>query len=154
MSSVVRAALVYVFLLLLFRLSGKRTLASITTFDLVLTLVISECVQQALVGDDGSLTHGFLLVLTLTAIDVFLSVLKRRRAKLRAVLDGKALILVRDGEPRAEALHQERVDLDDVLSAARERRGVIALDDVDLAVLEEGGGISVSARRDRAMRPE
>ena len=65
MESVLRAAIVYVFLLVLFRLAGKRTLSDVTTFDFVLLLIISEATQQALLGEDFSLTNAFLVITTL-----------------------------------------------------------------------------------------
>ncbi len=76
MESVVRGALVYVVLLVLFRISGKRSLAQITTFDFVLLLIVSEAIQQAMIATDNSMTNAFLLVATLLGIDVALSLVK------------------------------------------------------------------------------
>ena len=70
MESVIRAAAVYLFLLLVFRLAGQRTLAQITTFDLVLLLIISEAIQQALIGNDNSMINAALVVLTLAGLNV------------------------------------------------------------------------------------
>ena len=81
MESVIRAAAVYLFLLLVFRLAGQRTLAQITTFDLVLLLIISEAIQQALIGNDNSMTNAALVVLTLAGLNVALSILKQRSKK-------------------------------------------------------------------------
>jgi uncharacterized membrane protein YcaP (DUF421 family) len=147
MDSVLRAALVYAFLLAVFRLSGKRSLARITTFDLVLTLVISECVQHALVGEDRSMTNAFLLVLALVGIDVLLSCLKQRSKLVRGFVDGASLALIENGVVHRDRMDRERVDLDDVLAAARDKQGLASLDDVRDAVLEENGDISVVPKR-------
>jgi uncharacterized membrane protein YcaP (DUF421 family) len=147
MDSIVRAAVVYAFLLVVFRVSGKRSLAKITTFDFVLTLVISECVQQSLLGADDSMTNGFLLVLTLVAIDVGFSFMKQKSKTVRHLVDGAPLLIVERGSPHKDRMDKERVDEDDVLSAAREKQGLTALDDVDYAVLEENGEISIVPKR-------
>lgn len=143
MHAVTRGLVVYLVLLLIFRLSGKRTLAQVTTFDLVLTLIISECVQQALIGDDQSMTHAFLLVMTLVGVDVLLSVVKQRSPALRRVLEGLPLVIVEHGKLRRAGMERERIDEADILQAARLHHGVRALDDIDHAVVEASGGISV-----------
>src|SRR4029077_8280735 len=97
MNSIIRGGVVYLFLLLVFRISGKRSLAQITTFDLVLTLIISEAVQQALLSDDSSMTNGFLVVITLVAVDVGLSIAKHRSRALSQLIDGRPVMIMRDG---------------------------------------------------------
>lgn len=143
MHAVTRGLVVYLVLLLIFRLSGKRTLAQVTTFDLVLTLIISECVQQALIGDDQSMTHAFLLVMTLVGVDILLSVVKQRSPVLHRVLEGLPLVVVEHGKLRRAGMERERIDEADILQAARLHQGVRALDDIDHAVVEASGGISV-----------
>jgi uncharacterized membrane protein YcaP (DUF421 family) len=81
LESVLRAAAIYLFLVLLFRITGKRLLASITTFDFVLLLIIGEATQQALLGDDFSVTNAFVVVGTLVALNLLLDSLKRRSPK-------------------------------------------------------------------------
>lgn len=78
MDTIFRALAVYLVLLLLFRIAGRKAMGSMTTFDFVLTLIISEAIQEGLVNDDKSLTGAFLLVTTLIGTDVALSLLKRR----------------------------------------------------------------------------
>jgi uncharacterized membrane protein YcaP (DUF421 family) len=147
MDSVVRALLVYILLLGLFRVAGKRTLAHTTTFDLVLVLIISEAISNALVGTDYSFTNAALIVTTLILADIALSLLKRQAPRLEAVIDGLPLVLFRDGQPNAAHMARERVGLDDIMAAARERQGVARLDDIEEAVLERSGEISVIPRR-------
>jgi uncharacterized membrane protein YcaP (DUF421 family) len=146
MDSVVRALLVYVMLLVLFRVAGKRTLAHTTTFDLVLVLIISEAISNALVGADYSFTNAALIVITLILADIGLSLLKRHAPRLEALIDGLPLLLVRDGRPQGAHMAWERVDVEDILAAARERQGISRLEDIDRAVLERSGEISVVPR--------
>src|ERR671910_264411 len=98
MDSVIRGLAVYIFLLLVFRISGKRTLSEATAFDLVLLLIISETTQQAMVDNDHSLTNCAVLVLTLVGIDIALSVVKQWSPAIDVILDGTAVILMKDGQ--------------------------------------------------------
>jgi uncharacterized membrane protein YcaP (DUF421 family) len=152
MDSVVRALLVYVLLLVLFRVSGKRTLAHTTTFDLVLVLIISEAISNVLVGTDYSFTNAALVVTTLILTDIGLSFVKRHAPRVEALLDGMPLVLYRNGRPDTTHMARERVGLDDILAAARERQGLSRLEDVDEAILERSGEISVIPRRHRGSR--
>lgn len=146
MSSILRAAVVYLVLLLIFRVAGKRTLNDMTAFDLVLVLIISEAVQQGMVDTDSSLTNAFLIVVTLVAIDVLLSVLKHRFPGFGRALDGRPVVIVRDGELLEHVAAKERVDEEDVLSAARSLHGIEHMAQIKHAVLEAGGKISVIPR--------
>jgi uncharacterized membrane protein YcaP (DUF421 family) len=143
MESVLRGLVVYLFLMIVFRLSGKRTLSEATPFDLVLLLIISETTQQAMVDNDHSMTNGALLILTLVCVDIGLSYLKQYVPALDPLLDGTAVILVRDGVADQKSMRRERIDLPDVLEAARELRGIENLNQIKLAVLERSGRISV-----------
>jgi uncharacterized membrane protein YcaP (DUF421 family) len=147
MESVIRAAAVYLFLLLVFRLSGQRTLAQITTFDLVLLLIISEAIQQALIGNDNSMINAALVVLTLAGLNVCLSLLKQRSRTVEKVLEDVPLVLVAEGRVLKERMDKVRVDEDDILEAARERHGLERLDQIRFAVLERSGDISIIPQR-------
>lgn len=146
MESVIRGLIVYAFLLLVFRISGKRTLSEATTFDLVLLLIISETTQQAMVGNDHSMTNAALLILTLVGADILLSLVKQWFPVLEPMLDGTAVILVRDGQPLKDRMDRERVDAEDILEAARLQLGLEEMSQIKLAVLERGGKISVVPR--------
>lgn len=143
MDSVLRATVVYAVLLILFRLAGKRTLAEVTTFDFVLLLIISEATQQAMVGSDNSMTNSLLLVGTLVGLNILMSELKQRFAVVERVLDGMPLLIVEHGKPLQDRMAKERVDVDDVLDAARESHGLERLDQIKYAVLERNGKISI-----------
>lgn len=149
MESVLRGLLVYSFLLLVFRLSGKRTLSQSTNFDLVLLLIISETTQQAMVDSDHSITNGFLLILTLVGLTVAISLLKQKFPAAEQFLDGKPLILIDRGELKSERMNKSRVDEEDLLEAARMMHGLERLDQIKYAILERNGEISIVPKERR-----
>jgi uncharacterized membrane protein YcaP (DUF421 family) len=134
------------FLLLIFRISGKRSLRNATTFDFVLLLIVAETTQQALVGDDSSITGAFLLIVVLVGLDVSLSLVKRWSPRIDRLLEGQPLVILRNGVPLRRRMHIERVDEEDILSAARETRGLDSLEQIKRAVLERNGAISIVPR--------
>jgi len=137
MDAIVRGLAVYLFLLILFRIAGRRTLGSITNFDFVLLLIISEATH------DYSVTNGFLVILTLVGLDIALSYLKQRFPAMERYLDGLPLILVDQGRPLKELMHRARVDERDILAAAREKHGLERMDQIKYAILETNGMISI-----------
>ena len=143
MESVLRGAVVYVFVWLVLRIAGKRTLTEATTFDLVLLLIISETTQQAMIDSDHSITNAFLLIVTLVGIDVLASLWKRRSQAFQRLMDGVPLVLLADGEPLRDRMDKVRVDETDILAAARDKSGLERLDQIKYAVLERSGGISI-----------
>jgi uncharacterized membrane protein YcaP (DUF421 family) len=143
MYTVLRGLAVYVFLLLVFRIAGKRTLAETTTFDLVLLLIVSETIQQALVDNDSSMTSGFLLVLTLVTLNVLFSVLKVRYPWFERWIDGLPVIVVENGKALPDRMRRLRLDEDDVMEAARELQGLERLEQIKYAVVERSGHITI-----------
>src|SRR5687767_3602334 len=115
MESVIRGVAIYAFLWLIFRVSGKRTLAETTPFELVLLLIISEVTNQAMVDSDHSITNAFLLIMTLTGMSVLLSVVKHYSPRASRWLDGLPLPLVRHGKPLQENMDKARVDKEEIL---------------------------------------
>ncbi|MBI5668022.1 MAG: DUF421 domain-containing protein [Chloroflexi bacterium] len=143
MESVLRGIAIYVIIMIIFRFSGKRSLAQITTFDFVLLLIISETTQQALVGEDFSITSATTLIVTLMGLDIGLSLLKQRSKRIEKLVDSVPLIIVENGKPLKDRMEKARVDEEDVLTAARELRGLERMEQVKYAVLERSGGISI-----------
>ena len=143
MDSIVRGATVYLVLLVLFRLIGKRSLAETGAFDFVLLLIIAEATQQAMLDDDNSMTNAFLVILTLLGLNVAFSVLKQRWQAFDRLVDDVPLVIVEDGRPLRDRMDKARVDELDVLQAARQQEGLERLDQIKYAVLERSGGISV-----------
>src|SRR5688572_29579353 len=113
MDSVLRGLVIYFFLLLVFRISGRRTLSKATTFDLVLLLIISEVTQEAMVDDDHSVTNGILLILTLVMTSLGLSELKQHFPRLKYFLEGSSVMVVKNGKLLHERMNELRVDEDE-----------------------------------------
>lgn len=143
MDSILRGLAVYVFLLVLFRIAGRRTLSEMTNFDFVLLLIISEATQNAMIGNDYSVTNGFLVIVTLIGIDIGLSVMKQRFPLLERYLDGLPLVIVDEGRPVKELMDRARVDEQDILASARDKHGLERMEQIKYAVLERNGGISI-----------
>lgn len=143
MEAVLRALAVYVFLLIIFRISGKRSLSQITTFDFVFLLVIGEATQQALLGDDFSITNGIIVITTLVGLDIALSLIKQRSKAFERVIESVPLVILEDDKPIKERMDKERVDEADILARARELQGLERLDQIKYAVLERSGGITI-----------
>ena len=143
MDIVLRGLTIYVFLLLVFRISGKRTLADATTFDVALLLIIAEATQQAMLGDDFSVTNAMVLIVTLVGMDIMLAAWKQYSPKVAKVLEDVPLVIVEDGKPIRERMDKVHVDDADVMVAARELQGLERMDQVKYAVLEANGDISI-----------
>lgn len=147
MDAVLRAGAIYLALLILFKLSGRRSLAQLTTFDFVLLLIIGEATQQALLGEDFSVTNMVLVIATLIALDVGASLLKRRSDWLARLLDGSPTIIVEHGVPMQWRMDKARLTLEDVMESAREN-GLERLDQIRYAIIERNGRISIIRRGD------
>ncbi len=140
---VVRAAGLYGFLLVVFRISGRRTLAQVTNFDLILVLIIGDATQQALIGDDFTIITALLAVSTLVVLDVALSWAKQRWHAVDVLVDGLPLPLMLAGSRRSDQMASEGVTDDDLLMAARQTHGLERLDQIEHAILEANGAISI-----------
>ncbi|HVF65840.1 MAG TPA: YetF domain-containing protein [Casimicrobiaceae bacterium] len=146
MDAVIRAAVIYLFLLLVFRIAGQRSIAHITTFDFVLLLVIGEATQGALLGEDHSMIGAMVVIVTLVGLDIALSLVKQRLPRVENLLEGTPVIIVDEGRVLKERIAKERIDESDIMTAAREKHGLERLDQIKYAVLERNGGISIIAR--------
>jgi uncharacterized membrane protein YcaP (DUF421 family) len=143
MESIIRVMVIYAFLMLVFRLSGKRTLAESTPFDLLMLLIISETTQQALIGEDPSITNALLMILTFVGMDVGLSLIKQRSEVVSRLLDDVPLVVAEHGRLLADRASKSRIDENDVLEAARQLRGLERMDQIKYAVLERNGQLSI-----------
>jgi uncharacterized membrane protein YcaP (DUF421 family) len=150
MDSILRGAATYLFVWLIFRISGKRSLSQATTFDAVLILILSETTQAALLDSNNSMTNSALLIATLLGIDVLLSHVKHRFHRVERVMDGEPLVILDRRGVRQEVMDRERIDREDIVSAARNLRGMANLDEVEYAVLEPTGGITIVPKRSSA----
>ncbi len=145
---VLRTAIVYTFLILGLRLTGKRELGQLNPLDLVLILVISNAVQNAMTGPDTSVTGGMAAAITLLIINQILSYFRGHNDKADRFLEGSPTLLVHDGKIIAAHLAKEHLAEDDVEQALREH-GVDKISDCQSAVLEVDGSISVISKSDQ-----
>jgi uncharacterized membrane protein YcaP (DUF421 family) len=143
MNSVLRAAAIYLALLVLFRVAGRRTLSEMTSFDFVLLLVIGEATQQALLGEDFSLINAVLVIVTLIMLDVLISWVTQRSRIAGKLVEGVPMVIVADGKPLHDRMRKARIELADVLEAARHTQGLERMDQIKYAVVETSGGITI-----------
>ncbi|MEA5105625.1 YetF domain-containing protein [Pantoea sp. S18] len=143
METVFRAIGIYCVLLIVFRIAGRRALLQMTSFDLILLLIISEATQQALLGDDFSVTGAALTIITLIVLDIMLGFIKKKTRWVDFLVDGSAVILVENGKPLEDKLRKTGITLDDIMVSARTNQGVHKLADIKFAILEKNGHISV-----------
>ena len=146
MIPVVRAVAMYLFLLLLLRVTGKRTLAEVTTFDFIVLLIVSETTQQAMTGNDFSVTNAAILVLTLILLQRLADWLSDRSPRADRVLNDRPVIVVEDGRPNEEWMRWNSLTVEEVLEEARQNQGIGSMEEIKYAVLERNGGISVIPR--------
>ena len=150
MDTILRGAFVYLFLLIIFRVAGKRALGQITTFDLVLALIISEAVQQAMIDNDNSITNAVLLVTTLVGLNIGFSLLKQRSPTVDRWLEGCPVVVLQKGKLLHDRMQMERIDEETILQSARQDHGLRGRDEIDYAIVEPDGHISTIKRRDDA----
>lgn len=139
---VLRVAIVYLFLVVVLRISGKREVGQMSILELIVVLLISDAVQNSMVGDNTTVWAGPVAVLTLLGLDYALAWLTRRSKKVRQAIEGEPRLLVRDGRLLRKALREEKLSVDEVETAVR-AHGLARIDDVQEAVLETDGSISI-----------
>src|SRR3954470_5646197 len=146
MEPVLRAIGCYLLLLFVIRLSGKRGLAQVTIFDLVLLLLISQTVGQALIGSDSSLTAAAIIAITLIVMNRVNDTAAHRWADMSHVLEDAPLVLIENGVVHEDRMTRMKVRLDDILENGRGDEGVERLDQIKHAILERSGDISIIAK--------
>lgn len=145
MELVIRATVIFWFLWLVVRGTGKRSLAELTPLDLILVVIIGDIVQQGVTQEDMSLTGSMLAVSVFVAWTLAAASLSRRSPRVARVLAGEPVIIVRDGKPLEDRLERERLTMTDLKEAAR-MEGIGDLAEVAFAVLETDGKFSFITR--------
>lgn len=148
---IIRTLAVYLIILIGLRLSGKREIGQMTVFDLVVLLLVSNAVQNAMIGPDTSLIGGVLAAIVLLVANALIARLSLRWPRLRRLVEGTPTLLVLHGELIPKHMHQEGIDKDTLLAALREH-GVAEISEVEMAVLEIDGTISVVPVSDMTTR--
>jgi uncharacterized membrane protein YcaP (DUF421 family) len=139
---VVRGLLIYLAVLLLLRFTGKRQVGQFTPFDLVLLLLVSEAVSNALSGGDNSITSGVITMATMLVANIAVGWITTRSVRLERVLEGRPQFLIKNGRVDYKVLRREMLSKNDLLAAIRQE-GCFSPGEVEYAVLETSGRISV-----------
>lgn len=141
LEKILRPLIIYGFLVIGLRLAGKRELAQINTFDLVVLLMLSNTVQNAIIGDDSSITGGVIGGASLLLMNYLVVRFLFRRARLDRFLEGAPVRLIEQGRVQQQRLDHELITIDE-LAAAAHRQGFRSLDDIEECVLETGGSLA------------
>ena len=143
---VLRACLVYFILLAMIRASGKRTMGQFTPFDMLLVVLLGNAVQNALLGEDTSVGGGLLLAATLIVLNWGVGLVSARSPRVEAIIEGSPVLLARDGKVFRDVLRKELISRADFDKALREE-GCVDVDEIDSAVLETNGHITIITRK-------
>jgi uncharacterized membrane protein YcaP (DUF421 family) len=146
LEKILRPIIVYLFLIIGLRLSGKRELAQLNPFDFVVLLTLSNTVQNAIIGNDNSVSGGILGASTLLLVNYLVVRFLYRHNRLDELVEGRSTVIVQDGVLQKDSLRQELITLKELIEAAR-KQGFASLDEVDYADLEPGGGFSFIGKR-------
>lgn len=142
---VVRATVVYLVLLVMVRVTGKRSVGQFTPFDLIVVMLLAEGVTGSLSGGDESLPGGLIVAATLVALDVVIAVATSRSKRLDAVVQGSPVLIGRDGVIYQDVLRRERVPIADVERALR--GADCQVEDMRMAILEADGNINIMKKQ-------
>ena len=145
MDILIRSLVIFLFLWLVVRVGGKREVAQLSAFDMILLITVGDLVSQGIVQEDYSVTAAVIAVTTFTLAGIALNAFTFRYPRFRPWLAGRARIVVRNGEPLLETLAGERMTIQDVHEAAR-GQGIRRLSDIELCVLETDGSFSFFTR--------
>jgi uncharacterized membrane protein YcaP (DUF421 family) len=139
---VVRTTIIYLLFLVSLRISGKRQLGQFTLFDIALVLLAANALQPAMTGPDQSITGGAIIVVTIFSLNRLVAEARLRIPMVRRLLEFEPTIIGRNGKWLKDRMEEQGLDLDDVQAALREH-GLVRVEQMKLAVLEEDGSISI-----------
>jgi uncharacterized membrane protein YcaP (DUF421 family) len=146
MDLVIRAAVVFFFILFITRVVGRRQLSELEPFDLILLVVLGDLVQQGITQSDNSVTGTLIVISTIALLSVAVSWVSFRFPRARLITEGEPVVLVQDGRPIDRNLRRERITLEDIQEQARQAQ-IASIDDLQWAILENDGRISCLPRR-------
>ena len=149
---VVRAVIVYGFLLVILRLTGKRQVGQLAPFDLVLLLVLSNAVQNSMNGGDNSITGGMILTATLVGLHWIVAWLTYHNKSIEGLVEGRPVLLIHNGHIDRRAVRQVQMTMHE-LEAALRAEGCMCASDVRFAVLENSGRVSVVMKGKEGVHP-
>jgi uncharacterized membrane protein YcaP (DUF421 family) len=143
---ILRPIVVYVFLVAGLRLAGKRELAQLNPFDLIVLLTLSNTVQNAIIGEDNSVTGGLIGAATLLLVNHFVVKYLYNHERLDHLIEGDPDVLIEDGSVKKDRLKAELMSVGE-LEVAAHKQGFSSLDEIDRAVLDPNGNIAFFAKR-------
>jgi uncharacterized membrane protein YcaP (DUF421 family) len=143
---VLRGLIIYLFLIVLLRLTGKRQVGQMSPFDLVLLLVLSNAVQNSMNGGDNSVIGGMISAVTLVGVNWVVALLTFRNKKMEALIEGRPDVLIHNGKLFEKTLDHAKLTHHEVMASLREA-GCASIEEVQCAILENDGSISVLTRR-------
>ncbi len=146
LEKILRPVVIYVFLILSLRLAGKRELAQLNPFDLVVLLTLSNTVQNAIIGDDNSVTGGIIGAATLLAVNYVVVRFLYNHESLDRIIEGDSDVLIENGVVLMDRLQNELITLSE-LQAAAHKQGFASLQEIDKAILDPGGTVSFFAKK-------
>ena len=143
---ILRGVVVYVFLIVLLRLTGKRQVGQLAPFDLVLLLVLSNSVQNSMNGGDNSLVGGLVSATTLVAINWLVGIVTHKSKTMESLIEGRPMVLIHNGQLFEDVMNRAQLTHHELNSALRQA-GCDCVSDVHCAILENNGAITVTSRR-------
>jgi uncharacterized membrane protein YcaP (DUF421 family) len=146
LEKIIRPIIVYMFLVVGLRLSGKRELVQLNPFDLVVLLTLSNTVQNAIIGDDNSVSGGLIGATSLLIINYLVVRFLYSHSKLEEVVEGRADVLIEKGKVKADRLKKELITMPQLEAAAR-RQGFEFIEDVERCILEPSGTLSFVGKK-------
>jgi uncharacterized membrane protein YcaP (DUF421 family) len=146
LEKILRPILVYLFLIVSLRLAGKRELAQLNPFDLVVLLTLSNTVQNAIIGNDNSVLGGVIGATTLLIVNYVVVRFLYSHETLDRLIEGDCDVLMENGELKRDRLQKELITMSELEEAAH-KQGFASLDDIDRAVLEAGGTLTFVAKK-------
>ena len=149
MAAVLRAFFFYLFLVFIVRIVGRRPGKQITPFEFVLVFFMGGLALTAMVADDASLTNALLQIITLATAHFTVAWLRSSSPRIARLFDGTPLVLLENQTWRTDTLSQMRIQDDDVMAVARDR-GIMSLDQIEQAILERNGEISIIEKEEKA----
>lgn len=138
----IRGAVIYIFIFFLVRLMGKKQVAKLTPFDLVLLIIISEAIQNGLAGNDHSITASVISVSVIIILNILLNQILARSTTLEKLIDGQPVVIILNGKIFKRVMRQQKITDSELFEALREHE-VMNPEDVKCAILEKDGQISV-----------
>ncbi|HEV7585682.1 MAG TPA: YetF domain-containing protein [Solirubrobacteraceae bacterium] len=146
MDLVIRATVVFFFILMVTRVVGRRQLSDLEPFDFILLVVLGDLVQQGITQSDQSVTGTLTVIATIAVLSVLVSWISFRSRPARLLAEGEPIVLLQDGRPIERNLRRERITIDDLREEARQAQ-ISSLGDVAWAILENDGKISCIPRK-------